>query len=57
MEYADWTTEVVLADQLLMPSPLDPAAAKIQVANQLSKLNINLHHIEPEQIIIEWTRG
>jgi hypothetical protein len=38
VEYQDGFTHVILADQLTMPSPLDPAAAKIQVANQLKAL-------------------
>jgi hypothetical protein len=56
VEYEDGTTQVIVADQLLMPSPLEPAVAKIQVANQLRKLSINLHHIEPDQITMEWKR-
>jgi hypothetical protein len=56
LEYEDGTTQVIAADQLLMPSPLAPADAKIQVASQLSKLSINLPHVEPDQIIIEWKR-
>jgi hypothetical protein len=32
-----------------------PAGTKIQVDNQLSKVSINLHRIEPDQVIIEWT--
>jgi hypothetical protein len=43
----------------MMPSPLEPAVSKIQVANQLnqlSKLTINLHHVERDQIVIEWKR-
>jgi hypothetical protein len=55
VEYDDGSTQVILADQLLMPSPLDPAAAKIQVASQLKKLAIAPRGIEPNQIIIEWT--
>jgi hypothetical protein len=56
LEYEDGTTQVIAADQLLMPSPLAPTDAKIQVASQLSKLSINLPHVEPDQIIIEWKR-
>jgi hypothetical protein len=54
VEYDDGRTQVILADQLLMPSPLEPAAAKIQVANQLKKLTVAPQGIEPDQIIIEW---
>jgi hypothetical protein len=56
VEHEDGTTQVIAADQLTMPSPLQPAVAKIQVADQLSKLSINLQHVEPDQIIIEWER-
>jgi hypothetical protein len=55
VEYDDGSIQVILADELLMPSPLEPAAAKIQVANQLKKLSIAPQGIEPDQIIIEWT--
>jgi hypothetical protein len=54
VEYDDGRTQIILADQLLMPSPLEPAAAKIQVANQLKKLTVAPQGIEPDQIIIEW---
>jgi hypothetical protein len=37
VEYDEGVTKVIFADQLSMPSPLEPAAAKIQVANQLKK--------------------
>jgi hypothetical protein len=30
VEYDDGSTQVIFADQLLMPSPLDPAAAKFK---------------------------
>jgi hypothetical protein len=56
VQYEDGTAQVIVADQLSMPSPLEPAAAKIQVANQLSNLSINLPHVEPDQIIIVWKR-
>jgi hypothetical protein len=56
VEYEDGTAQVIVADQLSMPSPLEPAAAKIQVANQLSQLSINLPHVDPDQIIILWKR-
>jgi hypothetical protein len=55
VEYDEGVTQVIFADQLSMPSPLEPAAAKIQVANQLKKLAIDLQDVEPDQIIIEWT--
>lgn len=56
VEYEDGVTRIIVADQLSMPSPLEPAAAKIQVANQLGNLSINPPHVEPDQIIIEWER-
>ena len=56
VEYQDGTTQVIAADQLLMPSPLEPADAKVQVANQLRELSLNLPHVEPDQIIIERKR-
>jgi hypothetical protein len=37
-----------------MPSPLESAAAKIQVVNLLKRLGADLLSIEPDQIIIEW---
>ena len=52
--YEDGFTHVILTDQLSMSSPLEPAAAKIQVANQLKALGTNLTNIEPDRIIIEW---
>jgi hypothetical protein len=55
VEYDDGSAQVILADQLLMPSPLEPAAARIQVANQLKNLTVAPQGIEPNQIIIEWT--
>jgi hypothetical protein len=54
VEYEDGWTKLIFSDQLSMPSPLDPAAAKIQVANQLKKLAIP-QDVEPDQVIIEWT--
>jgi len=41
VKYENGTTQVIVADQLAMPSPLEPTAAKIQVANQLNKLSTN----------------
>jgi hypothetical protein len=55
VEYDDGRTQFIFADQLSMPSPLDPVAAKIRVANQLKSLSLDLQDIEPAQIIIEWT--
>jgi FtsP/CotA-like multicopper oxidase with cupredoxin domain len=55
VEYDDGSAQVILADQLLMPPPLEPAAARIQVANRLKKLTVAPQGIEPNQIIIEWT--
>jgi len=54
VEYEDGLTHVILSDRLSMPSPLEPAAAKIQVANQLKQLSSGLENVEPDQIIIEW---
>jgi hypothetical protein len=54
VEYQDGFALVILADQQSMPLSLDPAAAKIQVANQLKELGTDLMNIEPDQIIIEW---
>jgi hypothetical protein len=54
VKWEDGTTQVIFADQLRLPSPLEPAAAKVQVAKQLNKLNVNLQHIEPDHVIIEW---
>ena len=53
--YEDGFTHVILTDQLSMSSPLEPAAAKIQVANQLKALG-TLTNIEPDQIVIEWAQ-
>jgi hypothetical protein len=39
----------------LPSSPASPAAAKIQVANQLKGLGTDLLNIEPDQIVIERT--
>jgi hypothetical protein len=55
VEREDGVIQVILADHLSMLSPIEPAAAKIQVANQLKKLAIELQDVEPDQIIIEWT--
>jgi hypothetical protein len=57
VQYEDGFTHVILADQLSMPSPLDPASAKIQVANQLKALGTDLTHIEPDRMMIEWPAG
>jgi len=54
--YEDGFTHVILTDQLSMSSPLEPAAAKIQVANQLKALGTDLTNIEPDQIVIEWAQ-
>jgi hypothetical protein len=54
VEYDDGSTQVVLADQLSMPSPSD-VAAKIRVANQLKKLSFDLPDIGPDQITVEST--
>jgi hypothetical protein len=56
VECDDGTTQLILADRLLMPSSFEPATAKLQVADQLKKLAIDLPPIEPDRIIIEWTR-
>jgi uncharacterized protein YbjT (DUF2867 family) len=56
VEYEGGFTHVILAD-VSMPSPSDPAAAKIQVANQLKTLGTDLTHIEPDRIVIEWPNG
>ena len=55
IEHDDGSTQVVVADQLLMPSPLDPAVAKVEVAKALNKLRVALPRIEPDQIVIAWT--
>jgi hypothetical protein len=57
VEYQDGTTQIIVADQLRLSSPLEPAAAGVQVANQLNKLNIDLQYVEPDQIVIEWSTG
>jgi hypothetical protein len=55
VEYDDGGTGMIFADQLSMPSPSVPAAAKVQLANQLKKLSVGLKDIEPDQIILEPT--
>jgi hypothetical protein len=55
IEYESGSTQLVVADQLKMPSPLDPAEAKLQVARTLNKLRVALPRIEPDQIVIVWT--
>ena len=52
VEYDDGATGMIFADQLSMPSPSVPAAAKVQLANQLKKLSVGLKDIEPDQIIL-----
>jgi hypothetical protein len=54
VEHEDGTTQLIVADQLPLPSPVEPAAAKVHVANQLNKLSADLQHIEPDHVIIEW---
>jgi hypothetical protein len=54
VEYDDGRTQFIFADELSMPSPLEPAAAKIQVANQLKKLAVAPQDIDPAKIVIEW---
>jgi len=56
VEYEHGDAYVILSDQLLLPSPLDPAAAKIQVVTQLKTLGADLLNIEPDQIVIEWAQ-
>jgi hypothetical protein len=53
VEYDDGVTQVTFADQLSMPSPSDPTAAKIQIANQIKTLTVGPRHVEPDQIIID----
>jgi hypothetical protein len=56
VEYDDGRTRMIFADRLSMPSPSMPAAAaKVQVANQLTKLSVGPQDIEPDRIILEWT--
>jgi hypothetical protein len=50
----DGATHLIVPHQLAMPSPLESAAAKIQVVNLLKRLGADLLSIEPDQIIIEW---
>jgi hypothetical protein len=54
VEYEYGTTHLIVPDQLAMSSPLEPAAAKLQVANLLKRLGADLQNIEPDLIIIEW---
>ncbi len=54
VDYDDGSIQVILADQLLMPSPSDPAAAKVQIADQLKTLTVAPQGIEPDQISIDW---
>ena len=52
--YEDGATHLIVPYELAMPSPLEPAAAKLQVVNLLKRLGADLLNIEPNQIIIEW---
>jgi hypothetical protein len=54
VEYEGGDTHLIIPHQLAIPSPLEPAATKIQVAYLLRKLGADLLNIEPDQIIIEW---
>jgi hypothetical protein len=54
VDYEDGTTHLIVPHQLAMPSPLEPAAARIQVVNLLARLDADLLSIEPDQTIIEW---
>jgi hypothetical protein len=54
VEYGDGTTHLIVPHQLTFPSPIEPTAAKIQVANLLRQLGADLLHIEPDQVTIEW---
>jgi hypothetical protein len=53
VEYEDGATHVAI-ERMSLLSPLDPAATKIQVANELRALGTDLSDIEVAQIIIEW---
>ena len=55
VHYDDGVTQLICADQLSIPLPPEPAAAKLQVANQLKKLIVGPQDLEPDQITIEWT--
>ena len=52
VEYEDGVTHVILPHKLI--SPLEPAAAKLQVVDQLKGLGADLPNIEPDQVIVEW---
>ena len=56
IEYEHGDAYAILSDQLSLPSPLDPGAAKIQVVTQLKTLGADLLNIEPDQIVIEWAQ-
>jgi len=56
IEYEHGDAYVILSDQLSLPSPLDPGAAKIQVVNQLKTFGADLLNIEPDQVVIEWAQ-
>ena len=53
VQYEDGATHVIIPRDLPIPSPSEPAAAKIRVANQLKGLGADLQNIEPDQIVIE----
>jgi hypothetical protein len=58
VEYEEGDTHLIVPHQLTFPSPLEPAAAKIRVANLLNRLGADLLNIEPDQIVIEsWPAG
>ena len=54
VEYESGAALVILKHQRSALSPLEPAATKVEVANQLTQLGTALAKIEPDQIIIEW---
>jgi hypothetical protein len=54
VEYEGGATHRIVPHQLAIPSPLEPAAAKIRVVNRLKTLGSDLINIEPNQINIEW---
>jgi hypothetical protein len=55
IEYEDGSTQVVVADQLKIPSPVQPTEVKLQVARELMKLSVSLQQVVPDQIVIIWT--
>jgi hypothetical protein len=54
VEYEEGETHLIVPHQLTFPSPLEPAATKLQVVNLLKRLGADLLNIEPDQIIVEW---